>query len=323
MQITNSQAKAFLRCQNQYSYKFDRLLVPKMLALPLKRGSWLHELLEAHYRGEDWRQANEELAIEFNRMFEEERERFGDLPTICADIMQAYVYHWREEDAGFKILAVEETFEVDLPHGHTLKFRVDGIVEDDYGRWLLEHKSHKTYPNDNYRFIDVQSSRYVWALNKLGWEIEGVIWNYLRTKQPTKPKMTKMGRLSKAKLDTELFTYVRGLKELGLDPRDYSDVISRLKKHNTFFRRERVPKPKKVIETFVREIVHTADTIERGYHPDRSVERSCSHSCDYLELCMTELYGGDARQVQNLRYRGATEQDYYGLQLDEGLKEDQ
>lgn len=323
MQITNSQAKAFQRCRNQHHYKFDDLLVPQSHSLPLKRGNWLHELLEAHYLGIDWRERNAELAAEFNKLFEEERERFGDLPGICSDIMQAYCYHWREEDASFKILAVEQVFEVDLPHGHTLQFKVDAIVEDDYGQWLMEHKSHKTYPNDNYRFLDVQSARYVWGLNNLGWEIEGVIWNYLRTKQPSKPKMTKQGRLSKAKMDTELFTYVRGLRELGLDPSDYRDVISRLKKHNTFFRRERVPKPTKVIETLVKEIVHVADDIERGYHPVRSIERGCSFSCDYLDLCMTELYGGDAEQVKKLRFRSAGKDDYYGLKLAEGLEKEE
>ena len=324
MRITNSQAKSYQRCHRQYDYKYGQLLTPLSVGLPLKRGSWLHELLEADLRGKDWRERNEELETEFNRLFEEERERYGNLPLICENIMESYVYHWREERASWKILAVEEKFEIELPDGHTLVFKVDGIIEDDYGQWLLEHKSHKTIPNDNYRFIDIQSARYVWGLMKLGWDIQGVIWDYIRTKEPSKPKLLQDGtRLSRAKLDTDLFTYVSALKEYGLDPRDYRDVILRLKEHNNFFRRERVPKPPRVINTLVEELVHVADEIEGGYHPDRSIERGCAFSCDYLEVCMTELYGGDAEQIRKLKYRTASEDDYYGLEgLAEGLQAD-
>ena len=90
MKITNSHVKSFNRCRRQYWYKFDQLLVPKVTALPLKRGSWLHELLEAHYTGYGWEKKNDELGAEFYRLFDEEREMYGDLPTICGHIMESY-----------------------------------------------------------------------------------------------------------------------------------------------------------------------------------------------------------------------------------------
>ena len=318
MRITNSQAKTFLRCSQQYDYKFSRLLTPRRVGLPLKRGSWLHELLETHYAGGDWKDKHKELTKEFMKLFEEEREYYGDLPTICKNIMLAYLYRWRDEDSEWTVIETERKFEVELPKGNTLVFKVDAIIEDDYGRWLVEHKSHKTIPNDNYRFIDIQSARYVWGLNQLGWDIQGVIWNYIRTKEPTKPPQLKRGGISMArKYDTELFTFLRALREYGLNPADYRDKILTLKNHSTYFRRERVPKPPHVIETLVKEIDYTASKIERGYRPVRSIERGCLFACDYLELCMTELYGGDAQQVERLNFRKATIEDYYGL---EGLK---
>lgn len=314
MRITNSMVKAYQRCPRQYWYKFDEKIVPRSVALPLKRGSWLHELLETKYSGGDWRARNEELAREFNGMFEEERIQYGDLPEICANIMMAYEYTWRDEDREFDVLCVEEEFEVPLPHGHTLVFKVDGIIEDEWGKWLLEHKSHKTLPNSEYRFIDMQSARYVWGLNKLGWDLTGVLWNYIRTKEPTKPPLLKSGGISKAKrYDTDAFTLLRTLKEYGLDPHDYRDVIIKAKNNqSTFFRRERVPKPATVMKELVADVVHIADTIERGYHPTRSIDRSCTFTCSYLSVCSTSLYGGDVRDIIETHFQTATKETYYG-----------
>jgi PD-(D/E)XK nuclease superfamily protein len=317
--ITNSQVKTWNRCKRQYWYKHGRMLLPKTAALPLKRGSWIHELLEAHYIGDGWEKKNEELTVAYNRLFDEEKELYGDLPTLCGNIMKSYCYHWREEDSNLQVIAAEEVVQVPLPHGHVMEFKFDLIVEDDWGRWLVEHKTHRTLPQADFRFIDMQTGKYVWGLNKLGkyGEITGVLWNYCRTKVPTKPHLNKNGELSKKKIDTDLFTFVSAIKEYDLDPHEFRDVILRLKDHNTFFRRERVPKPKKVIETLVKETVYVADEIERGYKPIRSIERSCEFSCPYLALCVVELYGGDADEVIRNKYRKATSEDWHGYRVDD------
>jgi len=322
--ITNSMMRAKNRCNRQYWYKFERELVPIYSTIPLKRGTWLHELLEAHYTGYGWRRKHKELTKEFNRLFDEEKELYGDLPTICEKIMTSYEYHYRKEDAEFEVIAAEQLVQVALPHGHMLEFKFDAIIEDEYGRWLMEHKSHKRIPTDDYRFIDMQTAKYVWGLNRTGeyGEITGVLWNYIRTKEPTKPKMTKKtNRLSKARIDTDVLTFYNALVEYGLDPHDFRDVLSRLKKHQTFFRRERVPKPLKVIETLVKETVLVADEIEKGVKPIRSIERGCEFMCSYKDLCIVELYGGDAKDVTNRRYRKATSDDYYGYHDEEKVSQ--
>jgi len=274
----------------------------------------MHELLEAHYTNYGWEARLGELTKDFDKLFDEEKELYGDLPNICRAIMQSYLYHYREEDRTFEVVAAEEVVRVPLPHGHTLEFKFDAIVEDEFGRWLMEHKTHRTIPHADYRFLDMQTGKYVWGLNKAGkyGEITGVIWNYIRTKEPTKPQLTKLGRLSRRRIDTDVLTFYNALKEYGLDPRDFRDVLSRLKQHQTFFRRERVPKPTKVIETLVKETVVIADEIERGFQPVRAIDRSCEFSCSFKDLCIVELYGGDEKDVLKRQYRKATAEDYYG-----------
>lgn len=313
MKITNSMVKAYNRCHRQYWYKFVKKIVPKQNALPLKRGSWLHSLLEAKYETGDWHKEQAKLAKEFNGMFEEEREYYGDLPSICEHIMESYDYRWREEDATFDVIETEFEFEVEAPHGHIIGGQADAIVEDQWGMWLMEHKSHKSLPDADYRFLDMQTARYVWALQKLGYPLTGVLWNYIVTVEPKRPKLTQKGVLSKAKCRTDLFTFVETIQSYGLDPRDYKNDILRLKRHNDFFRRERVPKPKLVVDTLVKEAVVVADEIERGVIPVRSIDRSCNW-CSYLDLCVTSLYGGDTKSIVKAKYEKATKATYYGYE---------
>jgi hypothetical protein len=276
----------------------------------------LHELLEAHYTGYGWEKKQKELTKEFNKLFEEEREYYGNLPEICRRIMRGYVYHWREQDSGLTVVEVEKEYEIELPHGHTYAFKIDALVEDEYGLWLMENKSHKTIPGDDYRFLDIQTTKYVYGLIQLGYPIIGVLWNYLCTIEPKKPKLVghreKDGpRLSKARIRTDVLTFVEALHEYGLDPQQYRDDIVRLKRHNTFFRRERVPRPAGVMKRLMQETIVVADEIERGYKPIRTIERGCENFCPYLNLCMTSLYGGDTKPFEK-NFQKAKVSDYYG-----------
>jgi hypothetical protein len=141
---------------------------------------------------------------------------------------------WRDEDATFKFHAIEQEFEVELPDGHVLIFRIDGVVEDEYGIWLMEHKSHKVIPDSTYRFMDMQSAKYLWGLRRVGFpDVIGVLWNYMCTIEPKKPQLTQGGRLSHRKIRTDLFTFVSAIKEYRLDPHDYRDDIMRLKRYSS------------------------------------------------------------------------------------------
>lgn len=313
MKFTNSQIKAFQRCKKQHDYKFVQGIVPRHSALPLKRGSWLHELLEAKYKTGNWRKRHKELTKEFMKMFEEEREMYGNLPAICAHIMECYDYHWRDEDDNLRFFNIETEYEVPVPHGHTMGFKIDGLAEDEYGIWLVEHKTHKAFPNDEYRAMDIQTAKYAWGLIKLGIPIVGILWNYLLTVEPKKPALLKDGsRLSKRKARTDLFTFVDAIQEYGLDPHDYRDDIMRLKNSNDFFRRERVPKPMVVMKELMKEAIYTADDIASGYEPVRSIDRSCTYMCSYLDICSISLYGGDISSLVKSRYQPAKKDDYYG-----------
>ena len=317
MLVSNSLLKVVDMCERQYYYKGVKQLVLNRTAVQLKRGGWLHELLEAYYMHGYWAFRHDELVKEYNKLDDEQKDYYGNLPEDCSSIMERYVYHWRKIDQGLKIIAVEKVFEIPWPHGHKFQGKFDVIVEDEYGRWLMEHKSHAKLPDDDYRFMDIQTARYVYALNKVGTygEITGVMWNYLVTALPKKPQMTKGGRLSRRKIRTDALTFLKAIREYGLDPRDFKDDIIRLKsRSDDYFRRVPVPIQKEVVTRLVKEGVLAADRIEeleRGKTPIRNIGRHCTW-CDYQDICIIDLYGGNSKPLIKAKYHTEKPLSYHG-----------
>lgn len=320
---THSMLKTFRRCPKQAQYKYVDRLKPKVLGKPLRRGTWFHALLEAYYKGEDWRAKHEELTREFAGYFDEEKEDLGDLPTECLRLMLGYLWHYKNE--VWTVHEVEFTLETDFPDGSIYRGRVDMLIEDEYGLWIVDHKTHKTLPNLDFRLLDAQSALYIWAAHRNDIPVLGHIWNYVRAKPPTKPQLLKDGtRLSKRAIDTDYPTFVLALKEYGIDPQRYAREINRLKRMryqhgemqtSPFFRRDVLEKSPAMVKQVAQEAYLTAKRMnkypfETGF-AERVVDRSCTFMCSYTDLCTTELFGGNPDQVRRSRYTVGDPMDYY------------
>lgn len=306
---TNSMIKSFHRCPKQFQYKYIQRLKPRVYSKPLERGTWIHTLLEFYYTGRDWKAEHRRLSANFNELFDEEREALGDLPDECYRLMQSYLWHYGANKAdplhGWEVLEAEYTIEAEFPDGDTYRGRTDLLIRDEYGVWIVDHKSHKRLPDLNFRLLDMQSAMYLWALRQQGVDVQGFIWNYLRTVAPTKPELLKDGtRLSRRKIDTDYPTMVKAIQEYGLNPSDYADQLNYLKstrwRHgeiqtSTFFRREVLYKDDALLDHVAAEAFRAKKRMEAyGFERadvERVPDRSCQFSCSYLNLCTAELFG--------------------------------
>lgn len=320
---THSMIKTFRRCPKQSEYKYVRRLKPKLVALPLKRGTWLHAMLEAFYNalmnGYD-RQEAAEAAWEvhqsythrFGQLFEEEREDYGDLPGDCARIFRSYLWHYQYED--WVVHDVEFILETTFPDGTIYRAKLDALIEDEFGLWLVDHKSHKSLPDHEYRIVESQSALYQWAALRNKIPVQGFIFNYLVTKPATIPTPIKDGsRISRwDSCATDYPTAVEALKRHGFYTKSrikpYAPKLKRLKamqyapgepQLSPFFLRSTVEKTPDMLKRIAMEAYHTSDRMHDYFpppHPDaveRVTNRSCKFECSYRELCTTELYGGN------------------------------
>ena len=311
MRVSHSRIKTWRRCPNQFRYKYEMDLRPKGKKVQLERGSWLHKLLMTHYDGEDWRVAHEKEKAKFRRLFEEEREELGDLPGECARIMKSYVRYYKTIDKRFVTLDSEMDEIVTLPNGLEVNIVVDLIVWDKVlsGIWAWDHKSRKNFEDEDLIILDPQLTIYYDGLRLMGFDrLLGVVQNEIKTKPPAIPDLLQSGELSKRKnIDTDVWTYMEEIRRRGLDPSNYADILRTIasRQKDKFFRRTYIPRDKPLVRQQRREITWSANEIlaaQRKSAFPRSVDKSCAWGCDYRDICITELHGGDIDSIIKARF---------------------
>lgn len=354
MAWNQSRIKLYRRCQKAYAFRYDtsgdsRELVPRVPKIQLKRGTWLHALQEAHHRqlaGEknQIEAVIQQMAAEYDKLFDEEKEEYRGLPEEVVRIFQTYLRCWQETDPDrYKVAklkdgspAVEFVIEVPLDRWRIeepFKGRIDLMLEDlEYGGlWLRDAKWVKSIPPSDERMMSPQALMYAWAMRKLGYDIRGFIYDYGCTKSPTRPTLLRRssqygaaGTLTqKPSLSCDYWTYLETIKEV--HPHDwkyyarhvYADKLRELKlKSPLWFRRERIPVEPSRIKTALGEYITTIRQIER--RPMKVVPRTydyrCKFGCDYHDLCVTEFNGMDIEPLIKAKF--TYEEERYG----EGLE---
>lgn len=329
--LTNSMLTAFRRCIKQSEFKYVHRLKPRLLGSPLKRGTWIHALLEEDANGKDWRKLHKKLTAQFDQLFDEEKEFYGDLPGDIEIVMESYFWHYKRDP--WKYLETELELTAELPNGVLLRIKFDALIENQWGLWLVDHKSHKTLPKLDYQMLDTQSPIYTYVAKKNGYDINGFIWNYVKWKAPTIPQMAYVGkpsqRMSKSAVETDYPTYKRALKqykkEFGLDPAPYQPILDRLKSQryypgetqtSPFFRRAVMEKQDDLINRVLKEAMRTADRMNSydWSDPDaveRTVGRHCEFMCSYKDICTMQLLGGNLKPLIKQNYEVGDPMSYY------------
>lgn len=325
--FSQSKIKSFRRCQKQYSFRADYApyemeLVAKYPSLPLKIGGWLHKLQEAYHRewaGLDasWEDVHADLAVQFGNLFDEEKERYGDLPDEAYRLFRAYTRHWEKRGDADRYTvatledgspAVEFITETPLSSSgkHMFKGRIDLMVEDhEYGGlWIWDAKWVKSLPSPDERMMNPQSLMYPWSLRENGYDVRGFVFNYGRKKPPAIPALLKKGFLTtKHSLDSDEFTYLREIRRVHGDSWKtlaqsyYKEKILELRaRHKDWFRRERVPVEAHRVDQALLEFKTSVRNIlkrDLGMKIPRTYEYNCKFSCNYHDLCVAEFNGLD------------------------------
>lgn len=362
VQITNfnqSRIKMFRRCQKQYSFRYDypaifghegnMEMVPKVNKLPLYRGSWMHALQEAlHHQWagiesfdfefgqgkgsikkevSTWQEVQALLKTEFDKLFLEEREELGDLPTESEKMFRRYLKFWDADQHTYSVADLDGTpgielmVEADLTKfgikNGRFKGKIDLVVEDDEygGYWIWDAKWVKKIPPPDERMMSPQAPLYVWALRECyGIDVRGFVYNYGRTKPPAIPQLLKRGTLSvKKSMDTDQLTYLNEIKAVhGKQYKAflpyYRDKLLELRgREALWFDRQRIPvEPEKQLAA-VREYVASVRDIQkresrRDYVP-RSYFYNCKFGCDYHNPCVAEFAGLDPEPLIKADYQ--------------------
>ena len=139
-------------------------------------------------------------------------------------------------------------------------------------------------------------------------KIDGVCWDYARSKPSTVPEVLKNGQLSKRKnLDCDPYTYLKTVRANNLNDADYVDMLELLEgKEDTFFERVFLPLPgTEMIVEVVSDFLQTAAEIQAKREDGRCARSMSSwncNSCDFRPLCEAEVRGLDSDYIRKSEY---------------------
>lgn len=321
MRVSWSKLRTWRRCHARYNYKYEENLMKKKPALPLLRGKIIGECLDlvalrrGQHSNDHWTNTLAEYATKYRHLFLEEKEIYGNIIDEVYQLISTYDKLYKDDGLtylkGLDQKPYEIKVELELMPGVEFIGYIDKLPQDSHGRiFVMDHKSHKTLPDEDARFSDLQLVFYVWACRQIS-ELpnpDGVIWDYLRTKPPAIPEKLKSGELTqRANIDTTWEVYHQAILDNKLDPKNYSEILNRLKKegHSAFYRRVTLPAPSKaMIESVVNDAKITAQEIIYlgGKSKVRSMDRTCK-SCEFYALCHAELRGLDADFIRKSEYQ--------------------
>ena len=291
-------------------------------------GRIVHEMLEANANGDDPFDILDAINIKDAKLFASEKEQYGEIINDISLIMEDYFEYYPERELVYVKVGdkyAEHKFEIELLGGEVIwNGKVDALGKTPNKlKWVVEHKTFTKMPGEDERWRNLQSVTYFEAIDILGWgSVDGVVWDYIRSKSPPRPGLLKDGSMSKKAVDTLPGAVREALRRHKIPMRPYTNFIVSMEKNRpNWFKRIHTPVgaevKKKVFADFVTTIKEML--VNHGKVKDMNIERHCSW-CDYEPLCRAELQGLDVDYIKQKEYV-VDDKDYHETNTDDTTTE--
>jgi len=161
----------FVSCPAKFNYRFNMNKTTPKKPEPLDKGSLEHSGFEGYYtalqRGDEFSQALEAGIVKFNEATIES-ELDAATTTLMRNALIESITYWKQTDARYEILGVEEPFAYELFSDSTIRITMIGkidllINEARLGRHPVDHKTYSR-ASPTYRKTN-QFCNYAYATN--------------------------------------------------------------------------------------------------------------------------------------------------------------
>lgn len=304
MHISYSRVSGYLRCPYSHYLRYVEKITGTAPARPLHFGSDFHKLLEV-------RRSKKRVKAEWSRMRDEfyqmpaswQAELGENYPDDIKVIFSDYMAMWKDTPLPTE---TEHKFEIPIgtENGEEIIFVgiIDELYQYDGGIDIGEHKTFSRPPDMNTLVMNTQKSLYCKAAELLWGDLpKKVRWDYIKSTPAKYPIwLEKSGRFSEAtSKDITPRSWLRACKERGIDDPEILKKADNYKgnESNYFFRVEQDVYPEMVEEVFQGFVYTCRDIVNRGQENRvKNLTRDCAW-CDYRDICMAEMSGGDRDYV--------------------------
>lgn len=268
--VSQSEADTFLSCQQKHYYSFGepnsdggRGIQPIEHSESLTRGIMGHEGIAVYWQ---WRVAdsthNEAVSAAIRTIVEYDTELI-EVKSQVVKILGVYFEFYRDDFDIWKPLAIEKEFRYEFPASDiTFPFKPDAVMQNRRtGQVVIwDHKFLYNYYQERLFPLMPQMKKYGLALKKLGFRIDGYMYNQISTRANSKQPFKR----------TEIFPLGDSAEMFMSDQQETSERIVELK---------------------------TLGPVEWQYNIVRNASSfSCSH-CPFSDLCISDVEGMSGRKL--------------------------
>lgn len=345
IQISISEMQTYLRCGRQWNYTSPHREGLRRLGLPnldLHTGSIVHAGLAAPVFGRNpMEEIDRYINAEMSRIEREYKDSIGTglsfqekaslegSHQLAKGMVSHYFLHYGIDAVQpYKFLAAEFPFRIpcELPGVDEPIFfvgTIDGLLEDPHGGlYILENKSFSRETDVKWLKTSPQFVWYTWAMSfLLNTKIKGVLYNGLRKKLPTVPRVLKNGMLSVASIDTTVETYrATLLSHHGSDWEDskslkeyYGDRLRVLERRtdNPFFIRHKLTFTPQQLDECGKNAFRLVEEMVRAPRTFPFFQGGGCTFCPVDDLCIAFTTWGDDSYLRSRQYRKTPHRDQY------------
>lgn len=272
-------------------------------------------------------------------MFADERAELIELIDASRAIVERYLEKERDVIMTWEILHVEEEFIFTLGN-EIVTFTPDLVIRDKNGFvWIIDHKTTSKMPSNELPFSDLQTLLYFAGVKELYPEVRGFVFNYLRKKVPTVPRLN-----STHTKESKLFGYhfVNNVKNIDTTYEILRDFIlaeaphlmgepthqqklAELRDNDRFFWTETIVVSQDQVDEILLQVSETLAQMQwsrdTGIYPktilnDLAGVQSCSR-CEFSRICHTQLLGWNTELVLEEEYEPRDPKNEYEEETDD------
>lgn len=275
--VSHSEVDSYLLCRRKHYYGYTLSLQRVKESASLAMGSAGHKVLETFYKG-ILGGLKFDAALSEAKAVTQELRKEVQIPSNRADIFDTlFNYYFPNEPfvkEGYEILGVEKEFNLMYDEENQLSypFVVDLIVRNPNGKVIVvDHKFVYDFYTYEASIMQPQIPKYIGALRALNHTIDFGMYNMIRTRKLKEPDAASM------------------IQQLDVKPEPT--------------RVQQVFLEQIAVANEIQDIKLIDDKAQQDAHAYRVANKMVCQSCSFLDLCRTELTGGNGKLMIETEYK--------------------
>jgi CRISPR/Cas system-associated exonuclease Cas4 (RecB family) len=274
--VSHSEVDSYLLCRRKHYYGYTKSLQRVRESAALAMGTAGHKILEVFYKNIlDGQSFDVSLAVA--KAEADELRQQVDIPANRANIFDTLfdIYFPNEPlvKEGWEILGVEKAFnlEYDPDTQSQYPFVVDILARSPEGKIVvIDHKFVYDFYNYEASIMQPQIPKYIGALRALNYKVDHGAYNMIRTRKLKEPDAESMIQWLDVKPESARVTQVF---------------------------REQIAVANDIMA------IKSMSEEQQDEHAYRVANKMVCQSCSFLDICRTELSGGNSKLMIETEYK--------------------